>query len=115
MYIITWQVKCEVIEKENFTGCERRVISNIFRFKVLHVAWSEPQRKREGQLLILIQWSTHSVKHLFNELLIQWSTHSVKLLLSIVLIQLNSRLWEEEEETANLFGLFGVRYGIPTT
>ena len=33
MYI---QVKCEVIE-ENLTGCERREMSNGFRFEVLHV------------------------------------------------------------------------------
>ena len=39
------QVKYEVIEKK-FTGCERREMPNGFRFKVMHVAWPEPQRKR---------------------------------------------------------------------
>ena len=32
--------------KKNFTACERREISNGFRFEILHVAWPEPQRKR---------------------------------------------------------------------
>ena len=34
--------------KKNFTGCEWQVISNIFRFKVLHFVWSDTQRKRWG-------------------------------------------------------------------
>ena len=34
---------------KNFTGCDRREMSNSFRFKVLHVAWLEPQRKRWGK------------------------------------------------------------------
>ena len=53
------------------------------RFKVLHVAWSEPQTKRE----VLIQLSSHSVKFLFSEVLTQLSTHSVKYSLSEVQIQ----------------------------
>ena len=31
---------------KNFTGCEMREMSDDFRFKVLHVAWPETQRKR---------------------------------------------------------------------
>ena len=63
----------------------------VFRFKVLHFAWSEAQRRRGA--------STHSVKYSFSE----------------VLIQLSSRLRELQENRANSFGLFGVRYGIPTS
>ena len=44
------QVRCEVIGK-NFTGCERREMSDGFRFKVLQVVCSEPQRKRGGRRL----------------------------------------------------------------
>ena len=68
------------------------MISKFFCFKMRHVAWSEPQRKHEGA-------SIHSVKYSFSELL----------------IQLNSTLRKLEENRANLFGLFGVRYGTPTT
>ena len=57
----------------------------VFCFKVLLCAWSEPKRKREG-------------KYSSSE----------------VLINLSSRLREYEENRANLFGLFGVRYGVPT-
>ena len=46
------------------------------KIKVLHVAWSERLRKRDGQ--VLIQLSTHWVKCSFSEVFIQWSTHSVK-------------------------------------
>ena len=45
------QAKCKVIEK-NYTGYERREMSNSSRFEVLHVAWPEPQR-RLGALLLL--------------------------------------------------------------
>ena len=38
----------------------------------------------------------------------------MKYSVSEVLIQISSRLREQEENRANLFGLFGVRYGIPT-
>ena len=73
---------------KNFTGCKRRDDFKNFRFKVLHVAWSEPQRKRGEQ--VVHQWSTHSVKYWFSEVLIQWSYHSVKYSFSEVLIQLST-------------------------
>ena len=44
-------------------------VFKLFRSKVLHVAWSEPQRKRGVQ--VLIQLSTHSVKYPFSEVLFQ--------------------------------------------
>ena len=67
---------------------------------------------------VLIQWSTHSVTYSFNEVLIQWSSHSVKYSISEVFIQwstthLSSRLRELEEIRVDLFGLFGLPYGIP--
>ena len=45
------QVKCEVFEKKPH---RMRATGDfeVFRFEVLHVAWSEPQRKRGGQVLI---------------------------------------------------------------
>ena len=83
-------VNCIVTSKlwsqlKNFTGCERQVISKSFfyRFNVLHVAGSEPQRKRE----VLVQWSTHLMKYTLSEVVIKWSTHSVKYSFSEILIQ----------------------------
>ena len=54
----------------------------VFRFKLLHVVGSEPQRKRQ----VLIHWSIHSVTYSFSDVLIQWSTYSVKYSFSEVLI-----------------------------
>ena len=51
------QVKCEVAEKINRMRSTRDF--KVFRFKVLHVAWSE------------LMVSTYSVKYSFSEVLIQ--------------------------------------------
>ena len=46
------QVKCVNFGKKKLYRMRATGEFKVFRFKVLQVAWSEPQRKRGGQLLI---------------------------------------------------------------
>ena len=47
----TIQVKREVNEKTSQNASDGLPQSFFFRFKVFYVAWSEPQRKREAEVL----------------------------------------------------------------
>ena len=51
------QVKCEVIVRKNFTGCERReILSGVYRIS-LHMVWPEPQRRCDGAKTLHQRWN----------------------------------------------------------